>query len=240
MNVTRLREIVDLLLAREAKFKIQQTFGEVNSSLTNLASNPQDQNFQTQYAAALEKLRTTMQAISASLTPAEVKEIGEIGAGIFFSAKLADQIGQWVSENPISPAVAQKFVAQLFAERNTYIQTITQLRDNFNKLQIQPHSATEKSAEIGFLLPRDLFKNHLDELIDELAVINRILRTFSGLATGKVSPVEVKQISTTDPLFFFGLDPITIALLGGVITWALAQWETIEKIRKLRSDTVSV
>jgi hypothetical protein len=237
MNASRLREIVELLLDRETKFRIQPILSEVNNALTSLASNLQDQNFQTQYAAAVEKLRTAVTSMAASITPAEMKELEEVGAQPYFSVKLPENIQAWVLENPISPVVAQQKVAQLFADRNSYIQTITQIRDNFAKLKIEPHRVNANTAEIGFLIPRDLFKNELEQLIKELGVINRILRAFSELATTSVAAVEVREISTTDPLFFFGLDPLTIAALGGAVTWALKQWELVEKIRKLRSET---
>ena len=105
------------------------------------------------------------------------------------------------------------------------------------QVAIEPPAATEGTAEIGFLIPRNLFQNELGPLLKELGVINRILRAFSEAATGASQPIVVRDISTTDPLFFFGLDPVTIATLGGVVAWALSQWKKVEEIRKLRSET---
>lgn len=237
MNSSRLREIVDLLLDREGKFQIQTVLNEVNAALSNLTNNPQNAEIQTQYAKALEKLEVTMRDLSGTLAPAEMKEIAEIGAEPYFSTQLVTQIRDWVQQNPISPAVAQKQVSDLFSNRNSYIQTITQLRDNFTRLKIEPHKVAEGSTEVGFLIPRDLFKNELEQLIKELGVINRILRAISELATGTAPPIQVREISTTDPLFFFGLDPVTIATLGIIVRWALNQWKIVEEIRKLRSET---
>lgn len=85
-------------------------------------------------------------------------------------------------------------------------------------------------------MPRDLFKNELEPLIKELGEIRFILRAFSELATGAVEPIEVRQISTSDPQFFFHINVATIALIGGVVTWALNTWKQVEDIRKVRAE----
>jgi hypothetical protein len=91
-------------------------------------------------------------------------------------------------------------------------------------------------AEIGILLPRELFQNHLRELIDELRTLNRVIRAFSEVATGAPEPIEVHQISTSDPVFFFGISATTIAFFGKAVRWALNTWKQVEEIKKVRAD----
>jgi hypothetical protein len=85
-----------------------------------------------------------------------------------------------------------------------------------------------------------MFKNHLENLISELGTINRIIRIFSEIATGKPEPVEVDEISTSNPIFFFGLDPATIAMIGASVSWVLATWKQVEDIRKVRAETAKL
>jgi hypothetical protein len=118
--------------------------------------------------------------------------------------------------------------------------TGTQVRDSrfTHRGQQQPqHTGICTSTEIGFLIPRDLFDGILDQLIKELGVINRIIRAFSEVTIGGAQPIEVRQISTSDPVFFLCLNPITIAALAAAVAWALDQWKKVEEIRKLRSET---
>jgi hypothetical protein len=237
MNASRLREIVDLLLKWEAKCAVQTRLKELNQHLESLASSPQDTNLQTKYAEAFTKLQSAVQQLAASLTPTEIRELAEIGGTPYFSYQLVERIGQWIADNPISPTVAQKNVAKLVLEREQFLESLRQLTESLKKLSIEPPAAVAGTAEIGFMLPRSLFQNELGPLIKELGVINRILRAFSEATTGSVPPITVKDISTSDPLFFFGLDPVTIATLGGVVAWALSQWKKVEEIRKLRSET---
>jgi hypothetical protein len=96
------------------------------------------------------------------------------------------------------------------------------------------------TAEVGFLLPRSLFNNHLSDLIRELRDVQRIIRAFSEVATGSVEEVEVRDISTSDPQFFFGLSIATTAALGAAVTWALNTWHQVEKIRKARVEVKNI
>jgi hypothetical protein len=77
----------------------------------------------------------------------------------------------------------------------------------------------------------------LDPLIKELRDIHRIIRAFSEATLGKVEEVEVREISTSDPFFFFHIDPMTIAALGAAVTWALNTWKQVEEIRRVRAET---
>jgi hypothetical protein len=86
-------------------------------------------------------------------------------------------------------------------------------------------------------LPRELFKNELESLIKELGEIRFILRALSELATGSAEPIEVGQISTSDPQFFLHINVATIVLIGGAVTWALNTWKQVEDIRKVRAET---
>jgi hypothetical protein len=238
MNASRLREIVELLLEREKKYQIQKTLNRLNSSLTNLVGSPQEQQHQKEYATVSEQLRNAMAEMIASFEPTQVTLISEIGADRFFVKDISEEIDDWVRHNPITPSVAQQKVQALINERQNFVQEITQLADNLNKRGIQVRQLDEGEAEIGFMLPRALFQNRFDQFISELGVINRIIRAFSEAATkSSPEPVQVKQISTSDPLIFLGLDVQTIALIGGAVTWALHTWKQVEEIRKIRAET---
>lgn len=76
-------------------------------------------------------------------------------------------------------------------------------------------------AEVSFLMPRSIFDNSFEGLIDELEELKFIVRTFSEISTGGIEEVTVGQISTSDPLFSLGMNPETVLLLGAAVSWAL-------------------
>ncbi|MBB3234536.1 hypothetical protein [Phyllobacterium endophyticum] len=157
-----------------------------------------------------------------------------------FSLDLAKETSDLIAVNPAAPAVALNHLKALLAERESYLNRLQQIQDDFVVLGIESHELTDGNPEIGFLLPRTLFDNELSNLIRELSAVQSIIRAFSELTTGSAEPIEVKQISTSDPLFFFGLAQETIIVIGAAVTWALNTWKQVEQIRKLRSDAAKI
>lgn len=240
MNASRLKEIVELLLDREEEYKIQTLLNEVNSNLSNLASAPQEQSHQTGFANALEILKATTHDMSLTFEPAELELFAEIGADEFFSPDIGSNIERSIQENPITPTVSQKYVSEFLGERQKYITEITQLYANLEYIGVEVIELDEGTAEIGFLIPRKSFNSDLGQLIDKLADIRGIIRVFSETATGSVPTIEVRQISNSDPLFFFGLDPRTICMIGGAITWALHSWKQVQEIKEVRARVTNI
>jgi hypothetical protein len=172
-----------------------------------------------------------------AFTPAEVELMAEIGAVPYFAHDITDEIAATAQQNAVTPAVVLAKLQAIQSQRSEYITHLTSLRDALKAVGIQENTLQPGSAELGVLLPRPLFHNELAGLISELSVLNQILRLFSEVITGTIEPVEIRQISTTDPIFGFGLSLGVIIAVGKTVTWALATWKTIEEIRKLRHET---
>ena len=150
---------------------------------------------------------------------------------------LSAQISDWMQKNPLTPVVIQTNLNEIKARRQNYIENITKLRDSLEAIGVKASVLKPGDAEIGILLPRSLFNNDFELLIKELNQFKFILRAFSEFATGTVELIEVRQISTSDPLFFLGMTPLVIAMVADAVTWALNTWKQIEEIRKVRADT---
>jgi hypothetical protein len=237
MNAARLREIVDLLLALEGEFRIQGILNETNGHLSNIVQQPQQPQFQTQFSNDVNQLRNVAKRIQERLQPAQIALVEEIGGKQFFADDLAALIDEWVRQNAVTPAVSQQKIQELLTQRQNYLNQITHLRDSLKAVGVEAVGLKEGEAEIGFLLPRSLFNNDFESLIDELEELDFILRAFSELALGTVEKIEVHQISTSDPQFFFGMSAVTIAAIGTAITWALSTWKQVEDVRRVRAET---
>lgn len=240
MNAEKLKDIVQRLIEDEGTTRIQKRLSGLNNSLTNFMNQPSDPNMQIQVASSLEELRTAISGLTSKYDPAFVKRIEEIGAGRHFGYELVQIIEQAMADNQMMPAVVKSRVEVLSRERAGYIEQLTKISGGLSALGIEADSLIEGEAEIGFQIPRDLFHNELHGLICELYAIRRIIRAFSELATGSAEPIEVRQISTSDPNFYFGLSITTIAFLGGAITWALNSWKQVEDIRNVRAQTAKL
>jgi hypothetical protein len=236
MNVGRLKETIDILLDAENKYQIQQTIQQLRNELHQLVNQPQEAQFQTAFATTLNRLRANVANLRLSFTPAQWARFEDIGAENVFLADISRAIEKVMTENPLTPAVTLNTVSELIEKRSEYLAALTELKSRLEQLGISALTLPPGSAEVGILLPRDLFQNHLHELSVELRVINRILRTIAEVATGSIEPIEVNQITTTDPVFFLGMSVPTIVFFGKVVTWALDTWKKVEDIRKVRAE----
>jgi hypothetical protein len=237
MNCERLYEIAEQLLVVESKYDIQSSLQQLLNDMQQLASNPNQPQFQTQYASRFQEFQAAWKRMESSFDPQKQTLLREIGAAPFFLDDVPGEIDLTARENPHTPTVTQQKIQSILTARENYLADIREIRDRLKKVGIQPYKLEPNSAEIGLLIPRGLFHSMFDELIKELGTINRIIRTFSEVATGSGEPVEVHQISTSDPIFFLGLSAETASLMGHALTWAIATWASVEGIRKLRSET---
>jgi hypothetical protein len=175
MNASRLREIVDMLLDLETNLEIQTRLNEANGLLQNIISRPQQPNFQTQFSNTVEQLRDAAAHIREKLQPTQISLIEEIGGEKFFVVDLAALIDEWVQKNAVTPAaVTQQKLQQLLGDRQNYIEQITRLRDSLRAVGIEATTLVQGDAEIGILLPRELFKNELESFIKELGEVRFI------------------------------------------------------------------
>jgi hypothetical protein len=232
MNASRLYFFVLFLLREEGKLGLQTKLTEFLSALQNLVNTPQDSNHQTEVTKKLADLEASFSSFENVLTPAQVAAIEEIGASQFFSSVLVKKIRSLMAENPMTPTVARDGVDALRASRENFIAALQNTHTSLKTLGVRPDDLKPDSAEIGFLLPRELFSNRLDLLVKELRDIELIIRQFSEVVLGTVEEITVRQISTSDPIFFFGINAYTIGAIGASITWMLNTWRQALEIKK--------
>ncbi len=240
MNTAKLRSTIERVLVDESKLGLQGGLQNLVNALVNFTSNPGEGTYQIEVANALQQVRDGMTSFAVSYDPAALKRLDESGASRFFGEQLVDDINGAIAANQMTPAVAQQFVTQRLAERAEFILQLTNTLNGLRALGVEQEALEPGEAELGFLIPRDLFDNEFSHLLRELAAIQRIIRTFSELATGAAEPIEVRQISTTDPTFYLGVGMMTASHIGKAVRWALDTWKEIEEIRKVRAETLKL
>lgn len=237
MNAERLRRLIDTLVAEEAEQAIQSRLQDLRDSLSQLQGNPGDSGAQHQVSARLAALSDAIVAVSDKLTPQERALAASIGGERYFSPGLIAELQRSISENAMTPAVVHQFVDTLLNERAQFLNSLNQAVAGLAALGIEPETLSPGEAELDILIPREIFHDRLDGLAKELTTINQILNTFSEVRTGKPEVVEVRQISTTDPLFSLAFNTATMVMVGGAITWLLNTWKQALEIKKLRQET---
>lgn len=240
MNAERLRELVDRLLEAERTFSLQSKVDNAVNPLQQLANNPADTNLQSQVVQALSTLEDALVSYGESITPAEREALISIGAGPYFTTDFVSEVREQLANNGLTPAVVAQSFGTKRDQRRTFLELLQSLSSNLEGVGITRQSTEVGTAELGILIPRDLFHNELDPLSKELHTINRILAIFSEATTGKTASVQVRQISTSDPTFFLGMDVTVVAAIAASITWLLNTLKQALEIKEVWSKAKTV
>jgi hypothetical protein len=240
MDTARLAEALSYLEKDEREYQIQAKLIAVRDNLNNLSANPSDASSQTNFSNALNELSKALADLSVTYSPTQRDRIYALGAKPYFSSLMVTQIRQSVTQNPISPSVTLGLINKLIEKRGAYLDQVKRTLLGLEDFELDVSELNEGEADVGFELPRDLFGNKLHGLINELRSVQRIIRVISEVETGSVCDPDLHDISASDPIFFLGADPVTIASIAGAVAWALNQWKKIEEIRKLRTETKKV
>lgn len=237
MNTDRLSELAAFLLTYDDTLGIQSELEQLRSHLDGLTGNPGDSNQQTQVVKSLARLSRLVGELEEDITPARAQVIRDIGGTPYFSAAMPAGIQTLLHENGVTPSVVRDRVANISRERSEYLSILESVQEGIESLGVGGDARSPGSAEIGFLIPRTIFNNTLEGLSSEFSQINRIIAVFSELTIGSVEPVEVHQISTTDPLIFLGIPAATIIAIGGAVTWMLDTYKKVIEIKQIHDQS---
>jgi hypothetical protein len=165
MNVSRFLEVIELLLDLEKSTRMQKVLVNVQGQLESLVSEPNQPEAQQEFVKAMTELDRSEELLAAGLEPAQRKLVEEIGGYQFYIDSYAGPIRREISANPLSPSVVGDKLKGWIDARNNYVSRLQPLRDTLKEMQIEPVSLQPGEAEIGFLVPRELFNNRLTDMI---------------------------------------------------------------------------
>jgi hypothetical protein len=160
--------------------------------------------------------------------------IKEIGGADFFDPAMSENIRSVIGTNAMTPSVARDFVQKLAKERAVFMDVVTSTKDGITQLGVQGNPEEQVPAEMAFLIPRDLFENHLGDFAKELQFINRFVLDFSEAVSGHPEPVDVQRLSSSMPTISLAADLGVMLLIGKIVEKFLDAWKKVEEIREIR------
>jgi hypothetical protein len=236
MTSEKLYGMLKFLDALDTKLNLQKSLEAIVAALNDLVDSPAQPTYQSELAKALAAFETAADKLGASITPSQHAAIREIGGQDFFDPTIADKVKTSIQTNAMTPSVAKDFVQELATKRAAFLATIRGARQNLEKLGIKESSVEVNSADIAFLIPRNIFDNQLGPLAKELTFISRLMQDFSEALTGNPQPVKVEQLSSSIPTVTLLAGVGVIGAIGNIINKFLDAWQKIEKIRRLRAE----
>ena len=236
MTSERLYGILKFVDTLDSKLGLQQTLEAIGTALQNLAGSPAQPQYQVELANALSALEATAPAMRASFSQSQLTAIKAMGGEEFFDPALSEKVKNVVQTNAMTPSVARDFVTDLASRRARFLTTVRNVRKNLESLNIQESGLEAGSADLAFLIPRDIFDNELGSFAKELTFINRLVEHYSEAITGTAQPAELEQLSSSVPTVALLAAAPVILVIGEVVNKFLDAWVKIEKIRKMRYE----
>lgn len=240
MTAQRLYGTLKFLDALDSQLGLQASLDSIRDTLNTLVNAPAQPPHQSALASALSAFTTAAARIGESITPSQAAVIADMGGGEFFDPSIAEKVKASISANAMTPSVARDFVQDLSARRATFLSTIRTTLQGLGKLRISDSGIPAGSADLAFLIPRDLFENDLGSFAKELGFISRLIQHFSEALTGDAEPVMLEQLSSSVPMVTLGASLVVIRTIGTVVDKFLEAWERIERIRKLRIELTEI
>jgi hypothetical protein len=235
MTSQRLYGLLTFLDALDAKLNLQKSLDSIEDALDNLVEQPAAPEYQSALATALAFFESAADKLRESITPSQFTAIKDIGGEEFFDPSIADKVKTSIQQNAMTPSVARDFVQGLATRRKEFLTTVRTAQQSLEKLGIKGLALEPGEADLAFLIPREIFDNHLGGFAKELNFINRLMGHFSEALTGQPEQVGLEQLSSSVPTVALIASVPVISYLAIIVNKFLDAWKKIEEIRQIRA-----
>jgi len=215
---------------------LQTSLDLIAQTLTTLVNTPNQPPLQSALASALAKFSSAAEQLDKLISPSRAAIIAEMGGSEFFDPAIAERVDASISKNAMTPSVARDFVQELATGRRAFLDTARKTIQGLETLGVKVATLEPGSADLEFLIPRELFENHLGKFAKELTFINRLIEHLSEGITGNAEPVKVEALSSSVPSIGVAAGLAVVATLATVVNKFLEAWERIQKLRNVRND----
>jgi hypothetical protein len=236
MTVSKLYNALTFIVTLDDQLHLQSGLESIRDTLNNLVGAPAHPPHQNALASALSEFSKSAAKLATSITPSQAKTIAEMGGQEFFDASIAEKIKSAIAANAMTPTVARDIVQDLATRCGTFLDTVRSTLQGLRRLSFKQATLPAGSADLAFLIPRDLFDNHLGEFAKELTFISRLIQDVTEGVTGQTEAVKLESLSSSIPTITLGASLPAIAILATIVNKFLEAWERIRKIRSLRDE----
>jgi hypothetical protein len=235
MTAQKLYGTLKFLDALDSKFGLQTSLEAIREALTSLVGAPAQPTHQSALATAMAAFDAAAAKLSDSITPSQAAAIADMGGAEFFDPAIAEKVKLSIQSNAMTPSVARDFVQDLASRRATFLGVVRSAIQGLEKLNVRESALVPGTADLAFLIPRELFDHHLDEFAKELKFIDRLIRDLSEALTGQPQAVDLQELSSSIPTIAVGAGLIVIDRLATIVNKFLDAWKKLEEIRDIRA-----
>lgn len=235
MTTERFYETLTYIVKLDKRLRLQDGIEAIANNLAMLVQSPNQPPLQQALAVAIEALDKNSRALSEELRPSDKEAISEVAGGEFFDPAIALGIRGAIEKNAMTPSVARDYVADISQRRAAFLQTVDQTIDGLNELGVAGHAVVAGSADVAFVIPRELFDNKLRSFAKQLNFLNRLVEHISEATTGTAEAAELETLSSSMPTVGILAGVGVISAIAGAVSKFLEAWEKVQEFRNARA-----
>ena len=230
MNITRATDVARVVLDY-FQSNPDTLIGKVASTLNaTTVQNAKPQALEN-YKQALEEARSLREAPKSLRSPTALTVLTEMQITHLIGDQLVQKLDDILLENRLTPKLV---IAELNALKSDITAAKKQLTSFVNSAESLGLSATQSDsdeAEIGIVLPRQLFDNNLEGLAEELASWDKHLRKISEIVDQNAASLRIRIVQTSALTLFLASTIGQAAAITAIIVGLTTVYKNILDIR---------
>jgi len=237
MNIETINKLAKDLVEENSKLKTLTHFQNVITTLNSIVTQPNQPQHQTSLTTSLNNFyKATENSIVNELSPAWYQILVELNIADIFGIILKNRVEKILSTNSITPANAKQELDLIFKKLNKTIKGFENTVQGLKSLNIGFNELKKDECEIGILIPRSFIHNNLEEFGKEIKELTFIFNNFSEFFHGKKIPLELKTLSTTDPLITYATVTAIAAGIAKTTGFLIDNYKKLLEIKKLKNE----
>ncbi|MBL1244589.1 MAG: hypothetical protein COA39_009435 [Sulfurimonas sp.] len=237
MNVETINKLAKDLVEENSRLKIVGHLQNIITALNSIVTQPNQPQHQANLTTYLNNF---YQAVSNSnvneLSPAWYQILVELNIYDIFGNILKERVENILNTNSITPANAKQELDLIFNKLNITIKGFENTVQGLKSLNIGYNELEQGECEIGILIPRSFIDNNLENFGKEIKELTFIFNNFSEFFHGKKIPLELKALSTTDPLITFATITTIAAGIAKTTGFIIDNYKKLLEIKKLKNE----
>ena len=230
MHLGRFHVVIEALAAHFKRAQLPQKLEQCAALLDQYSSGrtqPQLDAFRT----AVEDLLNSSDILEADLAQPYARQvIADMRIGDILPPTFQDSVKRVISEKSFDPTGLSTELRQVAASATKKTTHLASIDSGFTALGVEYERVDSNSAELGFLLPREIVGETLKDLTGEFNELSKLLRAVNELVAADVYDPRVLTISSSWWQVFLDLDP------NQILVWVLA----IERIVNLFKSNLEI
>ena len=238
MHTAKLHGALHCIVEEFDSSKVLEKLAQLQRALDTSVQSPAEQNTKA-FHRACAQLEKLLQTSATNLATPSTRAIFErIGALPYTGQRLWQRVSGIIEANTMSPAEAQKQMAKLSKQLNSFCDSVKAMHTKLHDFDIDHEPLAAGQACVGISIPPELVGSNLDGLATEIHEFDDALKTFQKIVSQEVVSLKVNSLGSAGFQLFLQVSPELAGALALAIERIAQMYRNLMQLKKLQADLV--